>query len=603
MAANPSALLLLTCVTCTDAATTPTPVSVSTCPEPQHQSQGNSAVAVTAAVDCISSPETVAVVQPVRSNLASTRQDLHADNSSQVHRLDSTIPRPTEPESFHAVLTASDRQTRENGQSRRTSESMPLSMPLLRLGSRGEAVSRLQTHLHQLGHYTGEIDGIYGSKTEAAVAKFQQFHGLGVDGVVGALTWQKLQAREGQSTAAPAFENTDSGRSSQAAPSQATEPAVAIEPSEETKSAPASNQLRPEATTAPQPIEREPVDNDSLYYWMLLWALVYGGGNVVIFWNRTISSLWFNLLEKLVPQRPQSAVATPKTAKPSFAKPTVQPTSAVASRRSASPDQAVKPTAKSTTDRAPQSSTPQPSAAPASVPQTSSISSSMSSSISTEAAYQAEINGNVAASGMEPVLEAALANDGVIEPLRNLVVDSSTSPQQQAPTHRTSQRFSASTARSNHGYRAVTLPEPSTPISIANHTARNQRVTKMPQMSINSSQLSNDPDRPVEEASTLVATLPASDAKTGNTYTYTLLNNAEGYFKIEGNELRIMNKAVLNVEDKVCHIVTVRRTDAKGVSIDKSFILNLNKAENVKPKSSTNASVHPIQPLPLVQPG
>jgi N-acetylmuramoyl-L-alanine amidase len=35
-------------------------------------------------------------------------------------------------------------------------------------------------------------DGIYGPKTEAAIKKFQQQNGLTADGIVGAMSWQKL---------------------------------------------------------------------------------------------------------------------------------------------------------------------------------------------------------------------------------------------------------------------------------------------------------------------------------------------------------------------------------------------------------------------------
>jgi N-acetylmuramoyl-L-alanine amidase len=35
-------------------------------------------------------------------------------------------------------------------------------------------------------------DGIYGSNTEAAIKKFQQQNGLTADGIIGAMTWQKL---------------------------------------------------------------------------------------------------------------------------------------------------------------------------------------------------------------------------------------------------------------------------------------------------------------------------------------------------------------------------------------------------------------------------
>ncbi|NJO53207.1 MAG: hypothetical protein HC840_31650, partial [Leptolyngbyaceae cyanobacterium RM2_2_4] len=62
------------------------------------------------------------------------------------------------------------------------------------LGSRGEAVSRLQQELQRLEYYTGPIDGIYGQLTYTAVTKFQQAEGLTADGITGSLTWSRLQA-------------------------------------------------------------------------------------------------------------------------------------------------------------------------------------------------------------------------------------------------------------------------------------------------------------------------------------------------------------------------------------------------------------------------
>nr|MDD6335124.1 spore cortex-lytic enzyme [bacterium] len=59
---------------------------------------------------------------------------------------------------------------------------------LLRRGSTGEQVRQLQTKLKDLGYYTGSIDGIFGSKTDAAVRAYQRKMGLVVDGIVGPAT-------------------------------------------------------------------------------------------------------------------------------------------------------------------------------------------------------------------------------------------------------------------------------------------------------------------------------------------------------------------------------------------------------------------------------
>lgn len=64
--------------------------------------------------------------------------------------------------------------------------------PMLRTGSRGDAVRKLQELLNAKGYTCGNVDGIFGSKTYAAVLEFQKANSLGVDGIVGPLTWAKL---------------------------------------------------------------------------------------------------------------------------------------------------------------------------------------------------------------------------------------------------------------------------------------------------------------------------------------------------------------------------------------------------------------------------
>ena len=64
--------------------------------------------------------------------------------------------------------------------------------PMVSYGSRGDAVRKLQELLNALGYDCGSVDGIFGSKTKAAVLAFQKANGLGADGIVGPLTWAKL---------------------------------------------------------------------------------------------------------------------------------------------------------------------------------------------------------------------------------------------------------------------------------------------------------------------------------------------------------------------------------------------------------------------------
>ena len=65
---------------------------------------------------------------------------------------------------------------------------------LLKIGSKGDAVRRLQQMLINLGYSCGAsgADGDFGQGTYNAVVSFQQSRGLQVDGVVGSETWNAL---------------------------------------------------------------------------------------------------------------------------------------------------------------------------------------------------------------------------------------------------------------------------------------------------------------------------------------------------------------------------------------------------------------------------
>jgi peptidoglycan hydrolase-like protein with peptidoglycan-binding domain len=67
-----------------------------------------------------------------------------------------------------------------------------INRPTLKLGSQGERVSELQAALKLLGFYTDAVDGNYNSSTASAVSQFKQAAGLNPDGIVDAITWQRL---------------------------------------------------------------------------------------------------------------------------------------------------------------------------------------------------------------------------------------------------------------------------------------------------------------------------------------------------------------------------------------------------------------------------
>ena len=56
---------------------------------------------------------------------------------------------------------------------------------VLKKGSQGDKVEKLQSRLAELGFYQGAVDGDFGSRTELAFKQFQEAAGLYVDGIAG----------------------------------------------------------------------------------------------------------------------------------------------------------------------------------------------------------------------------------------------------------------------------------------------------------------------------------------------------------------------------------------------------------------------------------
>jgi len=80
----------------------------------------------------------------------------------------------------------------------------PTPCPTLAIGSRGASVTKLQQLLKNEGFDPGPIDGIFGSRTQAAVKGFQEEVDLVVDGIVGIRTWTALGVNCGTTPTCPA---------------------------------------------------------------------------------------------------------------------------------------------------------------------------------------------------------------------------------------------------------------------------------------------------------------------------------------------------------------------------------------------------------------
>ena len=69
-----------------------------------------------------------------------------------------------------------------------TADNARVSWVTSRLGSTGSEVRSIQKKLKSLGHYKGNVDGIYGTATKNAVTAFQRSCGITADGICGKKT-------------------------------------------------------------------------------------------------------------------------------------------------------------------------------------------------------------------------------------------------------------------------------------------------------------------------------------------------------------------------------------------------------------------------------
>lgn len=86
---------------------------------------------------------------------------------------------------------------------------------ILKVGSKGQAVTKLQTALKQKGFYSYKITGYYGSTTKKAVAKFQKANGIKSDGIAGPATVNKLNAKKTAAAKSKASRGTNEKKSIQ----------------------------------------------------------------------------------------------------------------------------------------------------------------------------------------------------------------------------------------------------------------------------------------------------------------------------------------------------------------------------------------------------
>jgi murein L,D-transpeptidase YcbB/YkuD len=100
-----------------------------------------------------------------------------------------SAPRVETPQSLPGVVPYQAAPGVTSSQALTLGNYSPRTAPMLATGNQGNIVRDVQSFLKARGLYTGQIDGIYGPQTQAAVRRFQQRRDLAADGIVGFRTW------------------------------------------------------------------------------------------------------------------------------------------------------------------------------------------------------------------------------------------------------------------------------------------------------------------------------------------------------------------------------------------------------------------------------
>lgn len=118
-------------------------------------------------------------------SMAQFRADVKTLLNGEISPSDTVVSVGKEVVKETAKPTETAQKTAVNG-------SEVFTMKTLRKGDKGTQVKVLQWLLNDNGFDCGTADGIYGSKTLAAVKAYQKAHGLTTDGIVGRNTWTQL---------------------------------------------------------------------------------------------------------------------------------------------------------------------------------------------------------------------------------------------------------------------------------------------------------------------------------------------------------------------------------------------------------------------------
>ncbi|NEQ41702.1 MAG: calcium-binding protein, partial [Okeania sp. SIO3I5] len=90
------------------------------------------------------------------------------------------------------------------------------------------------------------------------------------------------------------------------------------------------------------------------------------------------------------------------------------------------------------------------------------------------------------------------------------------------------------------------------------------------------------------ENGTVVGTLTTTDSDTDDTHTYTLLDDGDGRFVVDGDRILVANGSLLDFENNTTHTITVRTTDSgePAESFDEQVTINVTDVDEIPPNNN-----------------
>lgn len=385
----------------------------------------------------------------------------------------------------------------------------------LKFGDQNQNVKVAQSQLQALGYYSGPVDGIFGPLTKAAVNAFQKDNGVTVDGIVGELTWQQLN--QAAAAIAPDVKPTPAPEVKPALTSPLPQPGSLAVSQPETSSLIDGPVFTPALVPnlSFHPIAVSPVPGHTKLFWVTILTLTAAGG-VTFFFK---------------PDPQASLLTQPRTSPKQSKVQTIHQPQAIYPKVKKSPKHQV--------IHRPQPIYP-PGYKPAHGP------TKLDSSAPTQ---------NLISSTDEA---SSLRIPELPQDLSQLFQKSPWAIQAQED-YLTSFLYDLQEADSRkqlEGLVALVPPEDES-------TPRAEPLAK----------IQNAPSvTPIRR----LGSFPERNRRTGQPYTYMLVDDMGGCFCLRNHELWLTESAVLWLTSDEPYTLTIRRIDTSGVTVDKAFTVTLN---------------------------